>query len=422
VRAFFKDDSFDFLTRIALGGTFYRCADVGEVLATVDGVKDGNGAQWVAAWEATARRLQDEGEARRAAGHHRSAAAAFLRAAKYHETASYAAYLEKGPEDGVARFDELWERYRDAWDAFLDVVAWPSEPVEIPYEDTTLPGYLVRSGDGARRTLVMNNGSDGSMVDMWMQGALEALERGWNVLLFDGPGQGAAFVRQGLAFRADWEAVLTPVLDWLTARAEVDAGRVAVLGVSQAGYWVPRALSREHRFAAAVVDPGVVDVSTTLLDHFPHSMAKLLAAGEKDKLDRNMRMGERFSKDVAATVALAVPSLWAREHLRRAEAGPGDAPHRRRHRRHRHAAAGHRSGGRAVLARAAQGAVREAARGEGPSAVHPGGGRQLPLRADGPRRPQRADLRLARRDRPGLTPEAGQACPSIMRSATTTTR
>ncbi|WP_285658728.1 alpha/beta hydrolase family protein, partial [Helicobacter bizzozeronii] len=142
------------------------------------------------------------------------------------------------------------------------------------------------------------------MLDMWMQGALEALERGWNVLLFDGPGQGAAFVRQGLAFRADWEAVLTPVLDWLTARAEVDAGRVAVLGVSQAGYWVPRALSREHRFAAAVVDPGVVDVSTTLLDHFPHSMAKLLAAGEKDKLDRNMRMGERFSKDVAATVAL----------------------------------------------------------------------------------------------------------------------
>jgi hypothetical protein len=33
-------------------------------------------------------------------------------------------------------------------------------------------------------------------------------------------------------------------------------------------------------------------------------MAKLLAKGEKEKLDRNMHMGERFSKDVAATVAL----------------------------------------------------------------------------------------------------------------------
>ncbi len=98
--------------------------------------------------------------------------------------------------------------------------------------------------------------------------------------------------------------MLTPVVDWLVDRPEVDADRVAVLGVSQAGYWVPRALSREHRFAAAVVDPGVVDVSTTLLDNFPHSMTKLLAAGEKEKLDRNMKMGERFSKGVAATVAL----------------------------------------------------------------------------------------------------------------------
>jgi hypothetical protein len=304
MKAFFKDDSFDFLTRIALGATFSRGADVGEVLATIDGVKDGSGAQWVAAWEATAERLQAEADARLAAGHTRSAAAAYLRAAKYHETASYGAYLEMGPEKGVARFDELWERYRDAWDAFLAAVHWANEPVEIPYEGTTLPGHLLRSGEGARRTLVMNNGSDGSMVDMWTQGALDALERGWNVLLFDGPGQGAAFVRQHLYFRPDWEAVLTPVLDWLVERPEVDPARIAVLGVSQAGYWVPRALSREHRFAAAVVDPGVVDVSTTLLDHFPHSMAKLLDKGEKEKLDRNMRMGERFSKDVAATVAL----------------------------------------------------------------------------------------------------------------------
>ena len=125
MKAFFKDDSFDFLTRIALGATFYRCADVGEVLATIDGVKDGNGAQWVAAWTATAERLEAEAATRLAAGHRRSAAAAHLRAAKYHETASYAAYLEMGPEKGVARFDELWERYRAAWDAFLGAGAWP---------------------------------------------------------------------------------------------------------------------------------------------------------------------------------------------------------------------------------------------------------------------------------------------------------
>ena len=208
----------------------------------------------------------------------------------------------------------------------------------------------------------MNNGSDGSMVDMWMQGGLEALERGWNVLLFDGPGQGAAFVRQHLYFRPDWEAVLTPVVDWLVERPEVDADRIAVLGVSQAGYWVPRALSREHRFAAAVVDPGVVDVSTTLLDHFPHSMAKLLADGEKEKLDRNMKMGERFSKDVAATVALRFRPYGLDSIFDVLKAGRGDAPHGRRHLAITTPRAGHRSRGRAVLAGTGPGALRRRCR------------------------------------------------------------
>ena len=46
---------------------------------------------------------------------------------------------------------------------------------------------------------------------------------------------------QGLFFRPDWEAVLTPVVDAMVSRAEVDAERLAVIGVSQAGFWVPNA-------------------------------------------------------------------------------------------------------------------------------------------------------------------------------------
>jgi hypothetical protein len=300
MKAFFKDDDFDFLTRLALGAAFYGAADVGEVLGTVDGVKDGDAQQWLDAWSATAARLEDEAVTRLHAGHTRSAAAAFLRAATYYEKATYSAWGVKG----ASPFDAIWEKHRECWDSFLRHCEWDDEAIEIPYEDTTLPGYVVRSGTGSRRTLIMNNGSDGSMVDMWVQGALEALRRGWNVALFDGPGQQAALVRQGLHFRPDWEAVVTPVVDALAARDDVDPDRLAILGVSQAGYWVPRALSREHRLAAAVVDPGVVDVSTTLLDHLPHRMVRMLENGEKERFDRDMKMGERFSRKNAATIAL----------------------------------------------------------------------------------------------------------------------
>src|SRR4029077_16454068 len=123
-------------------------------------------------------------------------------------------------------------------------------------------------------------------------------------LTFDGAGQGYALWKQGLYFRPDWEKVITPVVDFALGRDTVDPRRIALLGVSQGGYWVPRAVAFEHRIAAAVADPGVMDVGTTMLDHLPHSMAKLLDAGDQAKFDRNMRMSERVSRQMRALAAL----------------------------------------------------------------------------------------------------------------------
>ncbi|MGA8114372.1 MAG: prolyl oligopeptidase family serine peptidase [Actinocatenispora sp.] len=299
MRAFFRDDTFDFQTRLTLGATFGQGAEVGEVLATIERVQDGHADTWITAWEATAARLRDEAVRRRDAGHRRSAAAAYLRAARYFDTATYAAFGGEGEH----LFNALWEDYRSCWDAFVDLGDRAVERVEIPYEDTTLPGYFLSAGPGRRRTLILVNGSDGSVVDMWMQGGLEGNARGWHVLIFDGPGQGAALVRQKLYFRPDWEHVVTPVVDYLAARRDVDRDRIAISGVSQGGYWVPRALAYEHRIAAGVADPGVLDVSTAMLDHLPHSMVKLLEQGQKTRFDKEMRLSARVSKKTAAMMA-----------------------------------------------------------------------------------------------------------------------
>ena len=42
-------------------------------------------------------------------------------------------------------------------------------------------------------------------------------------------------------FRHDWEAVITPVVDFLASRDDVDDDRIVLHGISQAGYWAPRA-------------------------------------------------------------------------------------------------------------------------------------------------------------------------------------
>jgi hypothetical protein len=293
MNAFFKDSAMQFATDNALGEAYYQATDVGEVLATIAGVPNGDAKAWVTAWSATASRLAGLAREAESSGQLRSAAARWLRAASYYSQASDMA-------DATGTFTELWEQHRDAWDRFVDVTTAIGdtliERITVPYEDTTLPGYLFRTpGADARRCLIYVNGSDGAVTGAWTRCAAAALARGWTVVTVDGPGQNAALIRQGIPFRPDWEAVLTPLIDHLATRADIDPARIAVLGLSQGGFWVPRAVAHEHRVAAAVADPGVLDVSTTMLRHLPGFLRKALDAGDRDKFDQEMGWGLKFS-------------------------------------------------------------------------------------------------------------------------------
>ncbi|HET9292360.1 MAG TPA: prolyl oligopeptidase family serine peptidase, partial [Actinomycetes bacterium] len=99
------------------------------------------------------------------------------------------------------------------------------------------------------------------------------------------------------------DTVLTPVVDAMAARPDVDPDRIALIGISQGGFWVPRALAFEHRFVAAVADPGVVDVSTSWTEPLPGFMrSQLQDPSKKDAFDREMGWTERFSRSTRATL------------------------------------------------------------------------------------------------------------------------
>jgi hypothetical protein len=87
---------------------------------------------------------------------------------------------------------------------------------------------------------VLNNGSDGPISSLWPPLGAGGVARGYNVLVFDGPGQQSVLFESNLPFRYDWEQVIGPVVDFLLARSDVDPARIALYGISQAGYWVPR--------------------------------------------------------------------------------------------------------------------------------------------------------------------------------------
>ncbi len=169
----------------------------------------------------------------------------------------------------------------DTFRAAAALMELPPEIIEIPYEGTTLPGYFFRcSDDGARRpTVILTDGYDGTVEELYFANAVAALERGYNVLAFDGPGQGSVIADRGIPFRPDWEAVVTPVVDYAIARTDVDASRLALIGWSFGGYLAPRAATVEHRIAACIADCGPYDLYDATVSRIPGFLATAIPAG-----------------------------------------------------------------------------------------------------------------------------------------------
>ena len=264
----FKDNSeFWFEISRLFGAAEYGGAEFGEVIAIARNIKSGDYDSWYDAHSVFADRLADEAEGQLKKGHKVSARDNFLRASSYYRSAEF--FLHANPYD--PRMKRAFERttacYRQAAALFAPAI----EAVEIPYEGTTLPGYFhpADASGAPRKTLILNNGFDGSPEEMHWMGARAAVERGFNVLVFDGPGQFASVHRQGLHFRADWEKVVTPVVDYALTRKDVDPKRIAFHGESLGGYLAPRAAAFEHRLAACIADDGVYDYGIAQLASIP---------------------------------------------------------------------------------------------------------------------------------------------------------
>ena len=292
--------NFEFLTM--LGGAYNRIADVGTCLAIADQIGyDGDAAAVVAAMTAAADRQAAIGDQALAEGQRTSALEASMQAAKY----AFGAAMFVDEMGASERFAPLWLRQQALFEQASALLDPPAELLRIPYEDTTLPGYFyaVDASGKPRPLLIFNNGSDGALPEAWNQGIAPALERGYNCLTFYGPGQGAALVQQQLYFRPDWEQVVTPVVDYALTRRETDPARIALMGVSQAGYWVPRAMAFEDRVAAAIADPGVMDVSASWMAFLPPELKALLDAGDKAAFDEALQDGFAEEPALAGTMA-----------------------------------------------------------------------------------------------------------------------
>src|SRR2546430_303350 len=274
----FDDESFSFEALRTAGFAAYGGADLGEVLTPARHIGEGDEASWHQAWKATAQRVAEIGEQALASGPRASARGALLRASNYYRTAGDF-LLEKPATDPEMTLLSVGQH--DTFAAAAALFDTPVEAVSIPYEDTTLPAYLflVDDSGAARPTVVYNSGYDSTREESYYVIAAAALRRGYNVLAFDGPGQGAALRQQKLVMRPDWEAVITPVVDHALTRDEVAADRIVLFGYSLGGYLVARAAAFEHRVAALILDDGIHDFHAAFAGSLPPFLGSWIEEG-----------------------------------------------------------------------------------------------------------------------------------------------
>ncbi len=288
-------------TRRAFGAAGYGGSEFGEVLATVTRITSGDFNSWYEEWNSTAEKVAREAADQLAHGHRISARDSFLRAATYHRASEF--FLHGNPRD--PRIANAYRKSVECYKACARLFEPPIEPVEIPYEHTTLPGYFHRvdGSDRKRPLLIIHSGFDGSAEEVHVDGARAAVERGYNVLAFDGPGQFGPLHREGLTFRPDWESVVTPVVDFVLKLPGVDPRRIALMGISFGGELAPRAAAFEKRIAALIANDGVYDYGAANLAHVPADLRaafeKMLTAKEAPQLDKMIEASMNASPTAA---------------------------------------------------------------------------------------------------------------------------
>ncbi|MGW2561069.1 alpha/beta hydrolase family protein [Streptomyces sp. NPDC001514] len=275
----FKDPAFNFSGLLALGGSGFGGAEVGEVLTAVNAInKAGLSSQtYVETFRKLGDQLMEAPEDSKPDDQTTRFRA--LRAAQYY---GQALFFVLGSENPGSE-EQLYKAGRGAWDKFCDLCDPAPVKANVPYGKTPLPVWFFRPDESTTRrpTVILTNGSDGQNVDMWTYGVAAALDRGWNALVYDGPGQGQLLFVDQVVFTPTWEKVVTPLVDWLSGRPDVDTGKIALTGLSMGGDLAPRAAAFESRIAALVAMPGCVDPWLG----FPPELREILGPSKQETND-----------------------------------------------------------------------------------------------------------------------------------------
>ncbi len=246
---------FRFMRIMGIAGT--GGCEANECFLTLERIKDRDDESWVREWAKTAEITERLAEKAMKEGQTVTARDTHLRASAYYQVAMFSL----SPAD--PRLFEYLTKSRELFRKVAGMFNPPIEVVDIPFGSARLPAYFLSGGRPKGPTLVVINGGDSSNEEMVHFIGFAAAKRGWNCLIFEGPGQWSALqLNPGLTMTVEYEKPVKAVVDYLLERDDVDPDRIALYGLSLSSLLAARVAAYEKRFCACILNGGpVVDVN-----------------------------------------------------------------------------------------------------------------------------------------------------------------
>jgi alpha-beta hydrolase superfamily lysophospholipase len=259
---YFTDQTYNFETIRVLDDIAVAGGDNNEAAQAIRGIRVGDADGWYTAWKAAG----DRATALAARTQDRiSRGNALLRAHTYYRSAEF--FL--APSD--ARRPAIWKLNVDCFYSALDDLGVRHERITVPYgaehhlNAVYYPGPALTEN---RPLLVAMTGYDGTMEELYASVVATALQHGYSVLTFEGPGQGSVLRDQHLIFQPDWEKPNGAVLDAFLATHPKPA-HIVEIGESMGGYLAPRAAAFDSRVEGVVAYDVFYDGYAVAARHVP---------------------------------------------------------------------------------------------------------------------------------------------------------
>ena len=262
---FNQDANFNFqLNRVVMWGN----GDPDEIASVSVNISDSTG--WVKALKSLANKAEAEGRV--------DAEIGYLRMSEF--------FMYDSDPDKLKTYQSAKELFYKYYDSVIKENK--IELAKVPYNEGFLPVMHCRGTGEVKGTILLHGGND-SYIEEFFDALLYLQKNGFDVYLFEGPGQGGVLREQNMKFDHAWEKPVKAIFD------HFKLDDVTIIGASLGGYLAPRAAAFEKRISKVIawsIFPDFFDIlladDPKLLRNVMDSMYRHNCAGIFNKLYRKM--------------------------------------------------------------------------------------------------------------------------------------